>query len=184
MDQNCFGSHLIVHWRTHTVNFCRKANPMSIQWLGQPNPNPILLHYRSIPCLNTMLVSVRYLVTLLKYSLFNIFLRYTQHFYKAELYPILTHFWGIAYPITSLSNSQFQYITELYPILTHCWGIAYLITLLSYSQIQYVTELYPILTHCWGISNINILLIYIYRILVHCRTMVDLKILVTVFAKV
>ena len=107
-------SHVLIHWRTHTFSFCRKPNPISIRWVGHPNPNSLLLHCRSIPCLNTLVGSVRHLITLLKYCLIVKLLSFTQHFYIAELYPILTHCWGIPYLITWLSNSQ---------ILLHCWAI-------------------------------------------------------------
>ena len=104
----------LLHWRTHTLGFCRKPNPSSIQWLGHPNSNPILLHYRSIPCLNTLLRNVGYLITLLKYSLFITLLSYTQHFYIAERYAILSHRWGIAFFLL-------------------CWTIANFNTLSSYT---------------------------------------------------
>ena len=85
---------------------------------------PKILHYRSIPCLNTLVGSVRYLITLLKYSLFLTMLSFTQPFHIAEPDPILTHCWSIPYPITLLSNSQ---------RLILCWAIPYLNTLLRYS---------------------------------------------------
>ena len=74
--------------------------------------------------LNTLLGSVRNLITLLKYTLF---------YYIAELYPFPPHCWGIPYLFTLLSNYQFQYIAELYPILAHCWGKANIITFLSFN---------------------------------------------------
>ena len=76
--KNLFGSYLLIHWRTHTLGLCRKPNPISIRWLGHPNPNSLLLHYLSIPCLNTLVGSVRCLITLLKCRLF---------YYIVELYP-------------------------------------------------------------------------------------------------
>ena len=114
-EKNLCGSHLLIHWRTHTLGFCRKPNPISIQWLGHPNPNSLLLHDRSIPWLNTLVGSVRYLITLLKYLLFH---------YIVEFYPILTHCWGQPYLKRLLSNSQ---------KLIHCWAIPNPNTLLRYT---------------------------------------------------
>ena len=160
VEQNLFGSHLLIHWRTHTLGFCQKRDPIWIKWLGNPNPNHIWLHYRSITSLNTLLGSVPYPITLLKYSLFFFnLLSYTQLFHNAELCPSLTHFWGIPYPITLQSNSQFQYI----------WATPNPNTLMRYSlsyylavqfQFQCIVVLYPILTHCLGITNNNTLLSY------------------------
>ena len=104
-EENLFGSHLLIHWRTHTLGFCRKPNPISIRWLGHPNPNSFLLHYWSIPCLNTLVGSVRYLITPLKYSLFH---------YIVEFHPTF---------FTLLSYTQSQYIVEVYTILLHFWRI-------------------------------------------------------------
>ena len=85
--------------------------------------NPNLLHW-----------CVVYATLLLCWSTasFVKFLSYTQHFYIAELHPILTPCWSKPYLSTLLCNSQFQHIAELYSILTHCWGIANNNTLLSY----------------------------------------------------
>ena len=99
--------------RTHTFGVYQKPNPISIQWLRHPNANHIILHYRSIPCLKTLVGSVRYHLTLLKYSLFFTLLRYTQQFYNAELHLKLTHFLEIPYLIKLLSTSEFQYIAEI-----------------------------------------------------------------------
>ena len=115
VEQNRLGSKLLKHWRTHTLSFCPKPNHISIQWLIHPNPNYILLQYQSIPCLKTLVVILRYLITLQKYILF---------YYIVELHPTLKHCWGIPYLFTMLSNSQFQYIAELYPVLVHCRTMA------------------------------------------------------------
>ena len=69
------------------------SNPISIRWLGHPNPNSLLLHSRSIPCLDTLVGSGRYLITLLKCRLFH---------YIVELYPTFLHCWAIPNPFTSL----------------------------------------------------------------------------------
>ena len=61
---------------------------------------PKNLHYRNIPCLNTLMGSVRYLITLLKYSLFH---------YIVELYPDFLQCW--AKPI---SNTLLGYILSYY----------------------------------------------------------------------
>ena len=119
-----FRSHLLIQWRIHTLDFCRKPNPISIRWLGHPNPNSLLMHYRSIPRLNTLVGSVRYPITLLKYRLFHYIVELYTHFYIAELHLILTHCWGIPYRITLLSNSQ---------TLIHCWATHNPNTLVKYS---------------------------------------------------
>ena len=133
-----------------------------------------ILHYRGIPCLNTLVGSVRYLITSLKYSMFHYILRFTQLYHIAELYPTLTHCWGIRYLNTLLSNSQ---------ILIHCWAIPNLNTLLRYNLSQKIaeqfpisihTELYPILTHCWGIPYLNTLLSN-SQILIHCWAIPNLN---------
>ena len=135
--------------------FAEKRKRNSIQWLRQPNPNHKLWHYRSIPCPNTLVGSVRCLITLLKYSLsYYIVESYTQHLYTAELYPVLTCCWGRSSLSIMLSNSQFQSIAELYPILLHWRGIPSFKTLVRWTLIHYITELYPILTHCWGLFNL------------------------------
>ena len=106
VEKNLFRSHLLIHWRTHTLDFCRKPNPISIRWLGHPNPNSLLLHYRSIPCLKTLVGSVRYLITLLKYRLFH---------YIVELYPTFLHCWSIPNPNTLLRYTSSYYIAKQFP---------------------------------------------------------------------
>ena len=103
--KNLFRSHLI-HWRTHTLGFCRKPNPISIQWLGHLNPNSIILHYRSILCLNTLVGSVRYLITLLKYRMFH---------YIVELYSTFLHCWAKPNLDTLLRYTLFFYIARQIP---------------------------------------------------------------------
>ena len=104
------------------LRFCRKLNRISILRLGHSNPNHILLHHRSITCYNNLVGSLHYLITFMKYTLF---------YYIVELYPILTHCWGLPYLFTMLNNSHFQYISELYPISVHCGTMANLNILLS-----------------------------------------------------
>ena len=106
VEKNLFGSHLLIHWRTHTLNFCRKPNPISIRWLGHPNPYSLLLLYRSIPCLNTLVGGVRYLITLLKYCLFH---------YIVELYPKILLCWAIPNRNTLLRYTQYYYIAKQFP---------------------------------------------------------------------
>ena len=81
VEQNRLGSHLLIHWRINTFGFCRKPNFISILRLGCPNPDHFLLHYE-VYRLNTLVDSVRYLVALLKYTLFN---------YIVEVYPVRLH---------------------------------------------------------------------------------------------
>ena len=130
------------------------SNPILIRWLGHPSPNSLILHYRSIPCLNTLVGSGRYLITMLKYRPFH---------YLVELYLTFFHCWAIPNPNTLLSYTQSYYFAEQFPktnTLLHCWAIPNPNTLLWYSlswniaeqfPISILTELYPILTHCWGI---------------------------------
>ena len=126
---------------------------------------PVLTHW-----------SVVYAILLLRWSTacFITFLRFTQLYHIAELYPIVTHCWGIRYLNTLLSNSQ---------ILIHCWAIPNLNTLLRYNLSQKIaeqfpisihTELYPILTHCWGIPYLNTLLSN-SQILIHCWAIPNLN---------
>ena len=91
----------------NTRFFCRKPNFISIYWFGHPNPRQSLSHYRSIPCLNTMVGRVRYHNFLLKYSLL----------FYIELYPTFFHCWPklspnifLNYTVFNIlpSNSQFQ----------------------------------------------------------------------------
>ena len=59
------------------------------------------LHYyiaENIACLNTFVGSVRYLYTLL---------RYTLPYYSVELYPALIHCCGILYPNTLMDYTQY-----------------------------------------------------------------------------
>ena len=114
--KNLSGSHLLVHWRTHTLGFCRKPNLISIRWLGHPNPNSLLLHYRCITSLNTLVGSVRYLITLLKYGLFH---------YIIELYRTFLHCWATPNPNTLLRYTLSYYIAKQFSNTN---------TLLSYNQ--------------------------------------------------
>ena len=150
---------------------------------------PILTHCWGIPCPNTLLSNSQILIrcwvirnpnTMLRHSLSRNIAGQFPKSILTELYPILTHCWGIPCLNTLLSNSQKlvhcwaipnpntflrhslsqniaeqfpnSILTELYPILTHCWGIPYLNTLLSNSQI---------LIHCWALPNPNTLLRHI-----------------------
>ena len=101
---------------THTLRFCRKPNPIPIRWLGHPKPNSLLLHYRSIPSLNTLVGSVRYLITLLKYRLFH---------YIVELYRTFLHCWATPNPNTLLRYTLSYYIAKQFSNTN---------TLLSYTQ--------------------------------------------------
>ena len=112
-------SHLPMHWRTYTLDFCRKRNSISIQWLGHPNPNHVLLHHRKITSLRTLVGSVRYLITLLEYSLF---------YYIVKLYPTFLHCWPMPNRNTLLRLVRYTlsyYIAKHFPNTN---------TLLSYAQ--------------------------------------------------
>ena len=106
VEQNRLESHVLIHWRTHTFGFCGKPNPISIRWLGHPNPNSLFMHYRSIPSLNTLVGSVRYLITLLKYRLFH---------YIVELHPTFLLCWAIPDPNTLLKYTLPYYIAKQFP---------------------------------------------------------------------
>ena len=76
---------------------------------------PVLIHWSVVDSTLLLCWSTACFITLLSF---------TQHFYIAELYPILIHCWGIPYFITMLSNSQ---------TLIHCWAIPNTNTSLRYS---------------------------------------------------
>ena len=96
-EQKRLGSHIIIHWRYYTVGFCRKLKPISKWGLGHSNPYRTLWHCWKIPCLNTLVGSVRNLIILL---------RYTLSYYSVEQQPALKHCVGILYPNTLLSYTQ------------------------------------------------------------------------------
>ena len=77
---------------------------------------PKKLHYRNIPCLNILMGSVRYLITLLKYSLFH---------YIVELYPTFLQCWAIRNSNTLLRYTLSYYISKQFSKTN---------TLLSYTQ--------------------------------------------------
>ena len=136
---------------------CRKPNLTSIQRLGYPNPYHTIIHYRSIPCLNAWVGKVRYLISLLKYSLLYHVAELIQSQYIVEQIPTSIPCWGKPSPTTLLSNSQFQYNAELYSIPSYCWGIPNINAVLRFAQIQYNSELYSILTHCLSIPYLTTL---------------------------
>ena len=115
-EQNGLVLRVLTHWRTQTFSFGPKPNPISIRWLGHPNPNSLILHYRCIPCLNTLVGSVRYLIILLRYSLF---------YYIVELYPTFLHCWAIPNPNILLRYNLSYYMAKQFPNTD---------TLLSYTQ--------------------------------------------------
>ena len=136
----------------------------------------MLSHCWSIPYPITLLSNFQLLIhcwattnpnTLLRYSLFYYIAEHFRISVHTELYPILSHCWGIPYLITLLSTSR---------ILIHCWATPNPNTLLRYSLFYYIaehfrisihTQLYPILSHCWGIPYL-ITLLSNFQILVHC----------------
>ena len=95
--------------------------PIPINCWGIPNlvtllgNSQILIHCWVIPNPNT----------LLRYSLSQNIAEQFPISIHTELYPILTHFWGLPYLITLLSNSQ---------KLIHCWAIPNPNTLLRYTK--------------------------------------------------
>ena len=130
---------------------------------------PKTLHYRSIPCLNTLVGSVCYLITMLKNSLLHYIVELYPNFYIADLYPILTQCWGIPYLIIMLSNFQ---------RLKFCWAITNPNTLLILLQLCIIhCWTFPNFNTYWAIPNPNTLSRYtlsyymaISQILIHCWT--------------
>ena len=99
-----------------------------------PNPTHLLLQYRSITCLYTLVGSIRNLLTLLKYSLFYYIAELYPNFKTAELCPVLTPCSGIPYLFTLLGNSQ---------ILILCCAMPNPNTLLRYTLSYYFNEQFP-----------------------------------------
>ena len=93
------------------------AESATLSQIYDPNAQiqTILFYITEVYRLNTLVSCLRYLITLLKYTLFY-FHSWVQHQQNhiAEIYPILTHIWGIPYLFTWLSNILF---------LIHCWAI-------------------------------------------------------------
>ena len=110
------------------------SKPISIRWLASPNPNSLLFHYRRIPCLNTLVGSGRYLITLLKYRLFH---------YIVELYPTFLHCWAIPNPNTLSRYTLPYYIASNSQILIHCWAIPNPNTLSRYTLPYYIAKQFP-----------------------------------------
>ena len=84
----------------------------SVYWLWHPNSYHTKLYYRSVPCLNTLVDSVRFFIKACCITL----LGFTQHFHIAELYPILSHCWGIPNNKTLLSYTLSYYIVEIWTV--------------------------------------------------------------------
>ena len=99
-------SYTLFLLKTQSYLSSKTRKPKSIPY------NVILPKYT----LTTLVEKVRYIIT----ACFLILLSYTQLFYIAELYPILTQGCGIPYLDTLLSNSQFQTFAEFYPFVSHC----------------------------------------------------------------
>ena len=96
-EQNQLGSHIIKHWRPCALGYCRKLKLISSWGLGHPNPYHALFDCGNTPCLNTLVESVRYLIT---------WLRYTLPHYSVELYPAFLLCCGILHFITLLVYTQ------------------------------------------------------------------------------
>ena len=105
---------------SYTQFLLEKFNRISTQWLGQPNPYHTILHYRSIPCLNTLLDNVCFFYSLLHYIV--------------ELYTKFLHCWAIPNPNTMLTYDLFYYTAEQLPISIHSWAIPHLSTLSIYGR--------------------------------------------------
>ena len=77
--------------RMHAGRWVKIEQPYLNSMTRTPKSKLFILHYRSIPCLNTLVGIGRYLITLLKYRLFH---------YIVELYPTFLHYWAIPNPNT------------------------------------------------------------------------------------
>ena len=86
---------------------------------------PVLKHWRVVDAILLLCRSIDCFITLLSF---------TQHFYIAELYPILIHCWGVPNLITLLSNSQ---------ILIHCWAIPNPNTMFRCTQSYSIAKQFP-----------------------------------------
>ena len=95
--KNQLGLHIIKHWRSCALGFCRKLKLISSWGLGHPNPYHALFDCGNTPCLNTLVESVRYLIT---------WLRYTLPHYSVELYPAFLLCCGILHLNTLLVSTQ------------------------------------------------------------------------------
>ena len=98
------------------TRFLPKTQQYLISRTQTPKCKQYILHYRSITCLNTLVGSVRYLITLLKQSLF---------YYIVEVYLILLHCWAIQ------------------KTLIHCWAIPSPNTLLRHTLSYYIAKPFP-----------------------------------------
>ena len=105
---------LTMHWRTKSARIahhntltilCTRFLPKTQIYLMLRTRTP-----KSIPYIPT-LGSVRYLITLLKY---------TRPCYSIELYSALIHCCGILSLNTLLEYTQYQHIAEENPIFVHC----------------------------------------------------------------
>ena len=121
------------------TRFLPKTQSYTISMTRTPKSIPNKITLPKYTCLNLLVDSVRYLIFFCwSTACFITLLSYTQHFYNAELYPILTYFWGVplllpCWPITDFTTLPKRYqsyhIVEVYSPLTHCWAITYLSTL-------------------------------------------------------
>ena len=96
-EQNQLGLHNIMNCWSYALGFCRKFKLVSKLGLGHSNPYHTLIQCGIIHCLNTLLESVRYPITLL---------RFTLPYYTVQLYPALIHCCGILYFNTLLGYTQ------------------------------------------------------------------------------
>ena len=48
-EQKQLGLHIIIHWRSYALGFCRKLKVISSKGLGHPNPYHALFHCGNIP---------------------------------------------------------------------------------------------------------------------------------------
>ena len=85
----CFGSKMVkTKWWIH-VSYDFSYTECQLRLGLYAGSCAKILHFRNIPSLNTLVGSVRYLITMLKNSLF---------LYNVELYPTFLHCWTIPNP--------------------------------------------------------------------------------------
>ena len=94
-EQNQLGLHIIIHWRSYALGFCRKQKNLS-QVKDSNNQIHTIQSY----------IAERYLVLI----------------HSWRVYAILLLCWDTRCLITMLSYTQQKYIVVVYSTLIHCWN--------------------------------------------------------------
>ena len=90
----------------------------------------IYFYINGVNRLDTLVGSVRNLISLLKYTL---------SYYIVELYPTVSQYWAIPHPKALLKYSPSCYIAKQFRNSEHCWVIP---------NPNIFVEVYPIILHC------------------------------------